>query len=90
MIRPIVFTKRLFATNVPMLLYRWPIGQQPRFLARLTVRQCDVLQIGRRFGPGRYWLRRIQKNGCEYSKSFRIICGSYGSFPRRRMCWIQK
>lgn len=90
MIRAIVFPKRVLATNAPMLLYRWPVGRPQEFLTRLPVPQCDVLQIGRRFGPGRYVLRRIQKNGDEYSKSFRLICGSYGSFPRRRMCWIQK
>jgi hypothetical protein len=89
MIRLIVFPKRLLAMNAPMLLYRWPVGQPPRFLTRLTVRQCDALQICRRFGPGRYVLRQIQKNGDEYSKSFRLIRGRYGSCPRRRMCWIR-
>ena len=90
MIRSIVVTQALFATNVPILLYRWPVGRPPRFLTRLTVRQCDVLQIGRRFGPGRYVLHRIQKNGCEYSKTFRIRGDSSGSCPRRTRGRIRK
>lgn len=89
MVRSTVFSMRPFASNADALLYRWTMGRPPRFLTRLTVRQFDVLQICRRFGPGRYVLRRIQKNGCEYRKSFRIMCGSYG-VPRRRICWIRK
>lgn len=89
MIQSIVFTKRLLAMNGPLLLYRWPVGRPPLFLTRLTLRQCHASQICRHFGPGRYVLRPIQKNGDEYSTSFRLICSRYGSCPRRRMCWIR-
>ena len=90
MIRSIVATQALFAPNVPILLYRWPIGRRPRLIARLTVRQCDVVQIGRRFGSGCYVLRRIQKDGWEYNKTFRVLGGIDGSCPRRRRGWIRK
>src|SRR5688572_22862044 len=89
MVRSIIFSKRTVA-NAEVLLYRWALGRPPQFLTRVTVPQLDVFWICRRYGPGRYFLHRICKNGCEYQQSFQLACGRRLGAPRKWICWVRK